>query len=159
MTGAVVTPTTGDRVKETADVDVGCPMKADVWSLGVVLFALLSSSVPFSGFNERKILRQLARAREHLDALMFPAGERNDARFYESGEAYTGDLDVGFGGGAQSGTNVWARVSAEAKVLIRGMLEIEPGARLSIEAVVNHPWLVTKDLEQRGSANRARGLG
>ncbi|CAI5481452.1 unnamed protein product [Closterium sp. Yama58-4] len=117
-----------------------CPMKADVWSLGVVLFALLSSSVPFSGPHERRIFRQIAGARDHLEQLMFPSGDgetRND--------------------------KVWLRVSAEAKDLICSMLEIEPAARLSINDVVNHPWLNAKDITARrgirGSMKCGGGLG
>ncbi|CAI7899141.1 unnamed protein product [Closterium sp. NIES-54] len=124
-----------------------CPMKADVWSLGVVLFALLSSSVPFSGPHERKIIRQIAHARHHLERLVFCCASV-EAR---SEEGYSGD---------QQGNNVWLQVSAEAKDLIRGMLEIEPSARLSINEVVSHPWLSAKDVKaRRGPVKCAGGLG
>ncbi|CAI5459498.1 unnamed protein product [Closterium sp. Yama58-4] len=121
-----------------------CPMKADVWSLGVVIFALLSSSAPFSGPHARKIIRQIAEARNHLERLMFPS---------EIGETLSE---------IQQGSNVWLRVSADAKDLILGMLEIEPAARFSIIDVVNHPWLNAKDTGRRGirgSMKCAGGLG
>ncbi|CAI5481454.1 unnamed protein product [Closterium sp. Yama58-4] len=130
------------------------PMKADVWSLGVLLFVLLSSSVPFSGPNERKIIRQIAHARDHLERLMFPCGKTL------SEEADIGDTNLSSVDEIQRGSNVWLQISADAKDLIRGMLEIEPAARLSINDVVSHPWLSAKDITaRRGPLKCADGLG
>lgn len=76
---------------------------ADVWSLGVLLFCLLTGSMPFK-----------AATLERLNELI-SKGE------YE----YPTEVVI----------------SSEVKELIAGMLCVEPAKRLTIESVLEHPWV------------------
>ena len=75
--------------------------KADLWSAGVVLFALLFGTVPFKANNMKDLHQQILQARY----------------------------------------NMKEEVSAEAKDLIRGLLNTDPKRRLSVRKVLMHPWL------------------
>jgi len=88
----------------------GC--KADVFSLGVILYSLLFSQLPFD-FNER-VNEVVHRKRAH-PPLKIP--EVDD----DTGLAFD--------------------VSSNAKDLVKKMLEIDPKKRLSLEDITRHPWI------------------
>jgi len=78
---------------------------SDLWSLGVLLYVILSGCSPFSADEEEAILELVKEAR------------------FEYHEAE------------------WGMVSAEAKDLISKLLVVDPEARLTMAAVLEHPWL------------------
>lgn len=53
----------GSRLYEAPEVILGeeYDLKADVWSLGVLLFSLLSCSMPFQGQSDRQLMRKVAK--------------------------------------------------------------------------------------------------
>eukprot|EP00475_Leptophrys_vorax_P035188 TRINITY_DN5772_c0_g1_i1.p1 TRINITY_DN5772_c0_g1~~TRINITY_DN5772_c0_g1_i1.p1 ORF type:complete len:525 (-),score=37.27 TRINITY_DN5772_c0_g1_i1:397-1971(-) len=108
----------GSRLYEAPEVLLGeeYDLKADVWSLGVLLFGLLSCSMPFQGQSDRQLIRQVVKA--HVD------------------------LSKGS----------WTSVSQEAKDLITRMLCVNPDVRLSMEEVVNHPWLKSSSRRRKAPA-------
>ena len=79
--------------------------KADLWSAGVVLFAMLYGTVPFK-----------AASMEELHSLILRG-------------VYTLKEDI----------------SQEARDMLRGLLEINPHKRLTIEEIYKHPWLADYD--------------
>lgn len=89
------------------DEDQGTPYGkgSDMWSLGVLLYVILSGCSPFSGDDEEQLLKLVQEAKYE---------------FYE---------------------NEWQGISAEAKDLIRRLLVVDPGKRLTMEQVIAHPWL------------------
>ena len=76
--------------------------KGDVWSLGVVLFAMVTGSLPWMEVNQAKLIQRIVAA------------------------------------------DYWVpgHVTKMVKDLIRGMLNPDPGQRLSIEEVSKSPWLL-----------------
>jgi serine/threonine protein kinase len=78
----------------------------DIWSCGVVLYAMLSGTVPFKGNNLNEL----------HDLIM--KGKFNNIN----------------------------DISNDAKHLIKNLLEIEPKKRISIQNILNHPWLVNVDV-------------
>lgn len=42
----------------------------------------------------------------------------------------------------------WDDISDEAKSLVRGMLTVDPNKRLTTQAILDHPWITTKDRKE-----------
>ena len=80
----------------------------DMWSLGVVLFVMLSGYHPFD-----------------------PTGETDDETLQQRILLEQPDFD----------DPVWDEISAEAKGLIRALLRRDPAHRLTIEQLLQQPWL------------------
>ncbi|KAJ8923295.1 hypothetical protein NQ315_001853 [Exocentrus adspersus] len=80
----------------------------DVWSLGVILFYMLSKELPFD-----------ARDKAALKVLIV-----------------TGRYDML--------NPCWYDVSAEAKDLVQKMLVLDPKRRITVDGILNHPW-ISKD--------------
>lgn len=86
----------------------------DVWSLGVLAFELLYGAPPFEAAGHSETYRRILRV-----DLRFPDDEVDDAASASA-----------------------PRVSAEAKDLIRRLLARDPAARLPLESVLRHPWIL-----------------
>ena len=87
---------------------------SDLWSLGVLLYVILSGCSPFSADEEDAILSLVAQAK------------------YEFHEAE------------------WQHISAEAKDLISHLLVVEPADRLTMQQMLDHPWLKEAVASARG---------
>jgi len=79
--------------------------KADVWSVGVIAFMLLSSSLPFYGKDRVHVIKKIITGK-------FSFSSRR-----------------------------WRRISAEAKVFVRDLLEQDPEQRPSAERALKLAWL------------------
>jgi len=78
---------------------------SDLWSLGVLLYVILSGCSPFSADEEEQLLKQVAEAKYE---------------FFE---------------------NEWKDTSQSCKDLISRLLVVDPAARMTMEQVLEHPWL------------------
>ncbi|XP_047657133.1 serine/threonine-protein kinase BRSK2 isoform X3 [Tachysurus fulvidraco] len=74
--------------------------RADVWSCGVILFALLVGALPFDHDNLRQLLEKVKSGVFHMPHFIPP----------------------------------------ECQALLRGMIEVNPEKRLTLEAIQKHPW-------------------
>uniref|UniRef100_A0A8C8Z549 BR serine/threonine kinase 1 n=1 Tax=Prolemur simus TaxID=1328070 RepID=A0A8C8Z549_PROSS len=72
----------------------------DMWSCGVILFALLVGALPFDDDNLRQLLEKVKRGVFHMPHFIPP----------------------------------------DCQSLLRGMIEVEPEKRLSLEQIQKHPW-------------------
>ncbi|XP_078491298.1 serine/threonine-protein kinase BRSK2 [Ciona intestinalis] len=79
---------------------------ADVWSCGVILFALLVGALPFDDDNLRHLLEKVKRGVYHIPHFISP----------------------------------------DAQNLLRGMIEVRPEKRLTLQAVLNHKWMLVGDM-------------
>ncbi|CAF0824075.1 unnamed protein product [Adineta steineri] len=75
--------------------------KADVWSCGVILYALLVGALPFDDDNLRQLLEKVKKGIFHIPHF----------------------------------------VPVDCQQLLRGMIEIDPNKRLTLEDVSRHPWV------------------
>mmetsp|Transcript_15618 Transcript_15618/g.47722 ORF Transcript_15618/g.47722 Transcript_15618/m.47722 type:complete len:400 (-) Transcript_15618:256-1455(-) len=79
---------------------------ADLWSLGVLLFAMLAGTTPFPGETEEEVIDMVAHARFSFARV-----------------------------------DTWGHVSSDAKDVIRNLLIPDAAKRLTIDQLVDHPWL------------------
>lgn len=82
--------------------------EVDEWSLGVIVYFILSGFLPFQNDNQ---------------ALLFAEIKRGFVGFSEQH---------------------WENISPEAKAVIQGLLTVDPTKRMTVEEMLEHPWLKQK---------------
>lgn len=92
----------------------------DIWSAGVVLYTMLTGTVPFKA-NHLKDLHKLILKAQYMSIEDFNSNN------------------------ISQGINI--TVSSEASNLIKGMLEVDPKKRLTSEQILNHPWIKSLDIK------------
>ncbi|XP_056111249.1 serine/threonine-protein kinase BRSK2 isoform X3 [Rhinichthys klamathensis goyatoka] len=87
--------------------------RADVWSCGVILFALLVGALPFDHDNLRQLLEKVKSGVFHMPHFIPP----------------------------------------DCQALLRGMIEVNPEKRLTLEEIQKHPWYHCVSFCLRGGRN------
>eukprot|EP00826_Nyctotherus_ovalis_P041211 TRINITY_DN4122_c0_g2_i4.p2 TRINITY_DN4122_c0_g2~~TRINITY_DN4122_c0_g2_i4.p2 ORF type:complete len:228 (-),score=72.53 TRINITY_DN4122_c0_g2_i4:666-1349(-) len=90
--------------------------KCDIWSIGVILYILLSGHPPFNGENDEEIMRAVKQGKYHFKSIL-PITEGP----------------------------TWSNVSDAAKDLIRQMLAYDPEKRITAEQAYKHKWFGGKE--------------
>ncbi|XP_036362966.1 serine/threonine-protein kinase BRSK2-like isoform X5 [Octopus sinensis] len=90
--------------------------KADVWSCGVILYALLVGALPFDDDNLRNLLEKVKKGVFHIPHFVPP----------------------------------------DCQNLLRGMIEVDPEKRLTLEEIHRHPWVTAWNIV--GSKYHRRNL-
>ncbi|CAI9729816.1 serine/threonine-protein kinase BRSK2-like isoform X1 [Octopus vulgaris] len=92
--------------------------KADVWSCGVILYALLVGALPFDDDNLRNLLEKVKKGVFHIPHFVPP----------------------------------------DCQNLLRGMIEVDPEKRLTLEEIHRHPWVTALQINRRSQLLSAIGV-
>ncbi|XP_018561131.1 serine/threonine-protein kinase Chk2-like isoform X2 [Anoplophora glabripennis] len=84
--------------------------QVDVWSLGVILFHMLSKELPFRAMDKCTLRRLIVTGKYNMRGLP------------------------------------WYEVSPAAKDLIKRMLTIDPKRRITVDGILDHPWIKKDNL-------------
>ena len=103
---------------------------ADMWSLGVILFILLTASPPFDSTELQAFI--LARKRRQAAR---GGGKRGAGSGDNLGSSFADEeFEIPFD------EEVFSEISEPAKDMIRRLLMIDDSQRLAVEEALQHPW-------------------
>ncbi|CAE7342562.1 CPK3 [Symbiodinium sp. CCMP2592] len=119
-------------------------LKADMWSLGVISFMLLTGSPPFQGSNDNEVLRKIKRGpqpseaakRRFAETSLDGDFESNSSRACRAGKIHWSTRFKRLSEGAQDFVKAWGVKSA--------LLLMNPEERLDAAGALSHPWITGK---------------
>jgi serine/threonine protein kinase len=113
----------GGGGKKARKQDAGYDAKVDLWSMGVVMFVILSGAAPFYG-----------------EDMTMASDDEDDESDGEEKKQVDPMARFAFGFEDED----WEEVSQEAKDLIRAMLNTDPQQRVSVAEAIAHDWFLQR---------------
>lgn len=104
--------------------------EVDIWSMGVLLYALLCGFLPFDDNNMENLYKKILASVLIFSAVLYIRYE---------------DINLLSLQGGKYEEPHW--LSSNSKALIRSMLQINPEKRITIHELCNHPWITASCLK------------
>ncbi len=108
----------------------------DIWSSGIALYIMLSGSLPFNIRKNEKSMKKNSENSENYD------DEISECNNYELQYSIV-----------KKNPKHIEKISDEAKDLLHGLLNKDPNKRLTIDEILNHPWLKSEETDRHYNIN------
>ena len=119
----------------------------DIWSSGIALYIMLSGTLPFNIKNKSKKERK----------------NMKNSGNSENGENYEENDDISLSNNnnyelqysiINKNPKTIEKISDEARDILRGLLNKDPDKRLTIDEILNHPWLKSEENDYNYNKNK-----
>ena len=121
---------------EVVDRDsIGFGRPVDMWALGVMLFVLLTGTLPFAGAKYRVFQ-------------MISTGELNVKRKKNDKKKLFSVVVL------QMNSRLWKEISESAKDLVMRLLTLDPNERITVKEALTHPWIRVRLIKKRKSRKK-----
>ena len=119
----------------------------DIWSSGIALYIMLSGTLPFNIKNKSKKEQKNMKNSENSEN--GENDEENDDISVSNNNNYELQYSI-----INKNPKKIEKISDEARDILRGLLNKDPDKRLTIDEILNHPWLKSEENDNNYNKNK-----
>jgi len=120
----------------------------DIWSSGIALYIMLSGTLPFNIKNKNKKDKKDQKNSENSEN-----DEHDDDDNDDISLTHNNNYELQYSIINKNPKKI-EKISDEARDLLNGLLDKDPDKRLTIDEILNHPWLKTEENDSNCNKNK-----